>query len=121
MTRLPQKYLKNKTGASAPFQNFTMKGNVNPGYLLEVRKIIGSWLRDMREQKGLSQDELAAKMDIERSTIAKIENGKWNFGIDTVTLFAVHLDFYQFFIPKDSNDDLAKSMRERWRRTNDEQ
>lgn len=98
-----------------------MKGNVNQEYLQEVRKIIGDWLRDMREQKGLTQDELADKMGIERSTIAKIENGKWNFGIDTVTMFAVHLDFYQFFIPKDSNDDLTMSMRDRWKRAQDEQ
>lgn len=98
-----------------------MKGAVNTEYLIEVRKIIGSWLKDMREQKGLSQEDLADKMGIDRSTIAKIENGKWNFGIDTITVFAMHLDFYQFFIPKDSNDDLAKSMRERWKRAQDEQ
>jgi transcriptional regulator with XRE-family HTH domain len=93
-----------------------MKGNINPEYLFEVRKIIGSWLKDMREQKCLSQAELADKMGVERSTIAKIENGKWNFGIDTVTLFAIHLDFYQFFLPKTSKSDLAKTMRDRWKR-----
>lgn len=98
-----------------------MKGNVNPEYLLEVRKIIGDWIRQMREDKGYSQEDLGEKMGIDRSTIAKIENGKWNFGIDTVTMFAVHLDFFQFFIPKNSKDDLAKSMRERWKRANDKQ
>jgi len=98
-----------------------MKGNVNPEYLIEVRKIIGDWLKDMREQKGLSQQELADKMGIDQGTIAKIENGRWNFGIDTITMFAIHLDFFQFFIPKDSKGDLAKTMRERWKRENEQQ
>jgi transcriptional regulator with XRE-family HTH domain len=97
------------------------KGNVDPEYLLKVRQIIGSWIKEMRDQKGLSQEELAAKMNLDRSTIAKIENGKWNFGIDTVTMFAVHLDFYQFFIPKDSKGDLATQMRDRWKRENEQQ
>jgi len=98
-----------------------MKGNVSTDQLLEVRKLIGSWLKDMRENKGLTQDDLAEKMGLERSTIAKIENGKWNFGIDTVTMFAIHLDFYQFFIPKDSKGDLATTMRDRWKRENERQ
>lgn len=98
-----------------------MKGNINQEYLEEVRKIIGGWLKTMREDKGYTQEQLADKMGVSRSTIGKIEDGKWNFGIDTVTLFAVHLDFYQFFIPKDSSDDLAVSMRDRWKRANEEQ
>jgi len=98
-----------------------MKGNINPEYAYEVRKIIGSWIKEMREEKGLSQQDLADKMGMSRSTISKVEDGKWNYGIDTITLFAVHLDFFQFFIPKNSNDELAVSMRERWKRINDQQ
>ncbi len=96
-----------------------MKGNIDPEYAYEVRKIIGSWIKQMREDKQLSQQELADKMGMSRTTISKVEDGKWNYGIDTVTLFAIHLDFFQFFIPKDSNDELAKNMRDRWRRAND--
>jgi transcriptional regulator with XRE-family HTH domain len=91
-----------------------MKGNINQEYLYEVRKIIGSWIKQMREEKGLTQEELADKMGMSRTTISKVEDGKWNYGIDTITLFAVHLDFFQFFIPKNSNDEVAIAMRERW-------
>lgn len=95
-----------------------MKGNINPEYSLEVRKIIGSWLKQMRIDKSLSQEELADQMGIGQTTISKIEDGKWNFGVDTITLFAQHLDFYLFFVPKNSDDDLAKSMRDRWEKIN---
>jgi transcriptional regulator with XRE-family HTH domain len=96
-----------------------MKGNINEEYLIEVRKILGSWIKQMREDKKLSQQQLADKMGISRSTISKIEDGKWNFGIDTLTIFALHLDFFQFLVPKDSNDELAVTMRNRWNRAND--
>jgi transcriptional regulator with XRE-family HTH domain len=90
-----------------------MKGNINPEHLIEVRRLLGAWLRSFREDQNMTQEDLAEKMGMSRSSIAKIENGRWNFGIDTLTLFAIHLNFYQFFIPKDSDDPLAKSMRER--------
>ena len=35
-----------------------------------------------RWKKGLSQDELAEKMNVNRATISKIENGKFSFSID---------------------------------------
>jgi len=91
-----------------------MKSNINPEYTLHARKLYGSWIKQLREQKSLTQQELADKIGISRTTINKIENGAWNFGIDTITILAVHLDFFIFFIEKDSEDDLAKQMRERW-------
>ena len=69
-----------------------MKGNINPEYLHEVRKIYGSWLRELREGKGLSQQELAEQLGLNQTTVSKIEAGKWNFGVDTLTIFAHHLD-----------------------------
>lgn len=98
-----------------------MKGNISQEYLEGVRKIYGQWIREMREDKGLTQEQLADKMGVSRSTISKVEDGKWNFGVDTITLFGVHLDFYQFLLPKDSKDDLAESMRKRHKRAHDQQ
>ena len=79
----------------------------------------GSWIRQIREDNGLTQQQLAKKMNFQRSTISKIEDGKWNFGIDTLTLFAQHLDFYLFFIEKESTDKLAVMMRDRWKRSHE--
>ena len=91
-----------------------MKGNVNEKVLHEARKLIGSWLRDCREEKGLTQIELGKMMELNQATIAKIENGKWSFSVDMLTRFCVALDVYLFLLPKDSDDPLADEMRNRW-------
>ena len=93
--------------------------NESEEYKLEVRKMYGSWIRQIREAKGLTQQQLGEKMKLDRSTISKIEEGKWNFGIDTLTLFAHNLDFYLFFLEKESTDELAVMMRDRWKRAHE--
>ena len=93
--------------------------NDSEEYKLEVRKMYGSWIKQIREEKGLTQQQLGEQMDLDRSTISKIEDGKWNFGIDTLTLFEQHLDFYLFFLEKESTDELATMMRERWKRAHE--
>ena len=77
-----------------------MKEQINPEYTYEVRKVIGSWLKDMREEKKMTQDDLAQLMQLDRTTISKIEAGKWNFTINMLMLFAVHLDFFPFLYLK---------------------
>ena len=47
----------------------------------------------MREKKGYSQDELAEAMNVNRSTISKIENGKFNLSVDYLSKFSWFLDF----------------------------
>lgn len=62
-------------------------------YLHESRLKMGQNIRKIREKRGYSQDELAAIMDVNRSTISKIENGKFSFSIDYLSKFSFFLDF----------------------------
>jgi len=57
------------------------------------RYIIGSEIRKFRDKKGFSQEHLATLMGISRTTISKIENGKFAISVDYLTKFAWHLDF----------------------------
>jgi transcriptional regulator with XRE-family HTH domain len=91
-----------------------MKSNLSPEYFFEVRRIIGDWLRSCREEKGLTQEQLGEMMELDRSTIAKIEKGKWSFSIDMLSRFCVALDMYLFLVPKNSNDSLSQAMKDRW-------
>ena len=57
----------------------------------EIEKRIGKNLRNLREKSGLTQDELAAKLqirgcDITRSAVAKIEVGQRHLYPDEIIL-----------------------------------
>lgn len=61
--------------------------------VLESRLKIGATIRSIRETRGLSQEQLAEKMNISRSTISKIESGKFNCSIDYLSKFSTALGF----------------------------
>jgi putative transcriptional regulator len=44
---------------------------------LEV-KDLNNRLRELREQQGITQEELAARVRVSRQTIISLENGKYN-------------------------------------------
>ena len=69
------------------------KGSPEPNYLQKYRQKIGERIRTFREEKGYSQDELAEIMVVSRSTISKIENGKFSVSIDYLVKFGWHLGF----------------------------
>lgn len=62
-------------------------------YIQENREAIGKQIRTFRENKGISQDELAEIMEVNSSTISKVENGKFAITIDYLVKFAWYLDF----------------------------
>lgn len=70
-----------------------VKTKPNPEYLQEYRQRIGESIRESREKRGYSQDELAEIMEVNRSTISKIENGKFSISIDYIVKFGWYLDF----------------------------
>ena len=62
-------------------------------YIQENREAIGKQIRVFREKKGFSQDELSEIMEVNRSTISKVETGKFAITIDYLVKFAWYLDF----------------------------
>ena len=62
-------------------------------YIQEQREWLGMNIRAFRESKGYSQDELAEIMDVHRSTISKVETGKFAITIDYLVKFAWYLNF----------------------------
>ena len=69
------------------------KSKPSEDYIQEHREIIGKQIRTFREKKGFSQDELAEIMEVNRSTISKVETGKFSITIDYLEKFAWYLDF----------------------------
>ncbi|MBC7391493.1 MAG: helix-turn-helix transcriptional regulator [Opitutaceae bacterium] len=62
-------------------------------YIQENREAIGKQIRAFREENGFSQDELAEIMEVNRSTISKVETGKFAITIDYLVKFAWYLNF----------------------------
>ena len=71
-------------------------------YIYEYREMIGKSIRALREKKGYSQDELAEIMQVHRSTISKVESGKFSISIDYLVKFAWYLDFDISVIEKEA-------------------
>lgn len=69
------------------------KSRFTDNYVQDYREKIGMRVRTLREEKNLSQDELAEIMEVHRSTISKIETGKFAVTIDYLVKFAWYLDF----------------------------
>lgn len=62
-------------------------------YQTNYRLKMGETIREIREKKGYNQKQLASIMKISRSTISKIENGKFNCSLDYLSKFSWFLDF----------------------------
>jgi DNA-binding XRE family transcriptional regulator len=63
------------------------------GYLHDCRVKMGESIREIREKKGYNQEQLAKIMEVSRTTISKIENGKFNCSIDYLSKFSWFLGF----------------------------
>ncbi|RZK25697.1 MAG: XRE family transcriptional regulator [Flavobacterium sp.] len=70
-------------------------------YIQDYREKIGKDIRMLREEKGFSQDDLADIMEVHRSTISKIETGKFAITIDYLVKFGWYLDFDVMLVNKD--------------------
>lgn len=60
--------------------------------VLDKRKEIGIIIANARKAKGISQTKLALLVDMDRTTISKIETGSWSFGIDSLISISQALD-----------------------------
>ena len=54
------------------------------------KKAVGQRIKNIRVQRGLTQEQLAENVNVSRSTIAEAENGKLTF--DTLCMLADYLD-----------------------------
>ena len=70
-----------------------IKSKPKPEYFQDYRQKIGDSIRVFREENEYSQDDLAEIMEVSKTTISKIENGKFAISIDYIVKFGWYLDF----------------------------
>jgi DNA-binding XRE family transcriptional regulator len=73
--------------------NSQIPENSMESYLHDCRLKMGESIREIREKKGYNQEQLAEIMKVSRTTISKIENGKFNCSMDYLSKFSWFLGF----------------------------
>lgn len=58
----------------------------------QVRVSFGNRVRQLREARGLSQEELAHRANLHRTYVSSLERGQRNVGIENVQALALALD-----------------------------
>ena len=69
--------------------------------------IIGNRIRAERKKKGLSQEELAKKSNLERPSVVLIENGRQKLPIDRLYLIASALELHPHRLLPEPNEIFA--------------
>lgn len=59
--------------------------------IIQERIRIGSRIRDLREEAGMTQDELAEITGLKRPNISRIESGRYNTGQDILSKISMAL------------------------------
>lgn len=59
---------------------------------MDIKLKIGQRIKELREQVGMSQKDLAYAADLDRSYIASIENGQRNVSIVNIEKIAIALN-----------------------------
>lgn len=75
-------------------------------YVHVCRIKMGESIREIREKKGYSQEKLAEIMKVSRTTISKIESGKFNCSMDYLSKFSWFLDFDFSVIDNKKGEDI---------------
>ena len=83
--------------------------------MADVKRLIGERIRQVRKEKGLSQEKLGYESELHCTHIGSIERGQKNWSIDTLIKVAKGLnvdisDLFNFFIPPADAKKLKKSL-----------
>jgi len=83
---------------------------------MEARKMLCHYLGDVARQKGLSTYKIAEITGFKQQNVHRMLSGKYAPTLDNFIKLADAIDVYFFIIDKNSDDDLAELMKNRWRR-----
>jgi len=68
---------------------------------MDIRQVVGKRIRELRNKLGISQEELAAMVELDRTYITSVECGKRNISIVNIEKLATALnvslsEFFKF-------------------------
>ena len=71
---------------------------------MDTRTRIGQRLQEARKAKGMTQQDVADKSGVTRTTVSKIEAGRFNAGVDIVDKLARAIDASLDIVPAEGEE-----------------
>ena len=67
----------------------------------DLRVLVGRRVRDLRQELGISQEELAARADLHRNYVGSVERGERDIGLMALSRLAgaLQVSLARFFVP----------------------
>ena len=93
---------------------------MNDKKIIEARKLLCQYLRDQAKEKGLSTYKIAELTGFEQPNVHRMMSGHHSITLDNFIILCDVIQCYVFIVEKESDDDLAKLMRNRWNRSGQE-
>lgn len=59
---------------------------------MDIQKVVGTNVQRLRRDSGISQEELAARMDVDQAYVSRLEAGEKNPTLATLQAIALALD-----------------------------
>lgn len=95
------------------------------GFMESTKELLGRRIKELRKMKGLSQEELSEKVDIDPKHLSRIEVGRGFPSLDTLEKIANALnvemkDFFEFAHEARSAKELMKTLESLAKETDEE-
>lgn len=87
---------------------------MNEKVLLAARDLISGFLKNRREELGMSQQQLADASGMGIATIKRFESGKFWLNLKQYLILCHHLRCYPFLAEMDKESEWTKMMRDKW-------
>ncbi len=70
---------------------------------MDIKQKVGSRIKELRNQLGLSQEALAFKAEIDRTYVSDVENGRRNVSVEILEkiIKSLEVSFTEFFTTKE--------------------
>lgn len=83
--------------------------------LAEARELISDYLKNRRQELGMTQQELADLSGMGIATIKRFESGKFWFNMKQYLLICHYLKCFPSLETIDSENQFAQKMRQKWK------
>lgn len=87
---------------------------MNENTLLEARSIIASFLKQRREELGMSQQQLADACGFDVGTISRMERALYWLGMKQYLIICHHLSLFPLVATLEEDSDIADTLRQNW-------